>query len=297
MFQKIRNGLRRLLCPELYVERGTYERMKRLLRCEIASLRKRNADLKVQLRHNTHMGLLERAQVFRDLNEMESAIEKHGRALATEMTASLQERIRELETLNRGLMECAAKDPLTGLTNRHGLALQFETAYGGLMRELKTSPRSDICISAIVCDIDHFKRINDAYGHVAGDQVLVEMARRIRQYLGRRAEDAMGYVHARIGGEEFVVILPHADGENAYKQTILFLSEVRKTPFLVNVQGVENDVWLTISAGVATLQLTTDMLLGTPEQRYQRLYEEADAALYQAKETGRDRVIRYQPGM
>lgn len=227
----------------------------------------------------------------------------------TDMILVGEERIRQLERERVELLRRANEDELTGLPNRFGLKERFWAAYAGLKQEL-AKPASvtpdnrqlSVDISEVVIDLDHFKTINDTHGHAAGDQILVEMAKRIRRDLSRRLEDTLGVIYARVGGEEFVVILPHADAAGALKRVTFFAEEVARTPFSVTVDGQETQVWVTISAGVATLQLTPETT-GVPEEEYQKLFERADKALYIAKRPdppsrgthgGRNRVVPYR---
>jgi two-component system cell cycle response regulator len=158
------------------------------------------------------------------------------------------------------------RDSLTELFNhRHSLEV--------LSNELQRVGRYEGGIGVLMIDIDHFKAVNDAHGHQAGDHVLKEIARRLRD--GLRTVDFLG----RYGGEEFLVVLPHT-GEEESRQTAerLRLAIVNR-PF----HAAGHAFPLTVSIGVATYPSTAE----TPDA----LIREADAALYRAKEAGRNRVV------
>jgi diguanylate cyclase (GGDEF)-like protein len=150
-------------------------------------------------------------------------------------------------------------DPLTGLLNRRGLDERFSA-------ELARAAREERPLSVVAIDIDHFKRINDTYGHEAGDRALVRLASTLSEQT--RGAD----ITARVGGEEFLVVLPGTDAERAHE----FAERLR-------VVLAEDDTHppLTISAGVAAAVEPTTAFA---------LTEAADVALYVAKRGGRNRV-------
>lgn len=153
----------------------------------------------------------------------------------------------------------AETDELTGLPNRRGL-------------DRAQSLPGDGCAALLVVDLDHFKRVNDAYGHVAGDTTLRHLARLLRRAL--RTQD----VAARLGGEEFALWLPDADLEVAVEVAERVRRAVETTPVLWNGREIR----LTCSVGVAAVPEST--------RAASNLYAMADAALYRAKEGGRNRV-------
>ena len=175
--------------------------------------------------------------------------------------------------LNRArLLRSGHTDFLTGWHNRRYLQLR-------LKEELARAARDRSTLVCLMLDIDHFKRINDTYGHAAGDEVLREIAHRIETQV--RASD----VAARFGGEEFVVLLPATDGKAARS-----LAERIRVAISANAIAVNRDteVTITTSIGIATcaapaqgddLKTVGDSLLAR-----------ADVALYRAKSEGRDRV-------
>jgi len=129
-------------------------------------------------------------------------------------------------------------------------------------------------MSVTMLDLDHFKKVNDAYGHLVGDEVLKETALRIQATT--RAYDLVG----RLGGEEFVVVHPDADYKQARTIAGRIWEAIGAQPYVI--EG--NKIKVTASLGVATLDLTTENDLTPALQR-------ADRALYNAKKAGRDRVM------
>lgn len=172
------------------------------------------------------------------------------------------------------ILEHATLDALTGLNNRR----QFEARLG---QEVATSKRkkSDLC--CIMLDVDHFKSVNDTYGHLAGDCVLKGVAKIIKNEL--REYD----IACRYGGEEFVIILPFT----AMSEAMFVAQRLRKTIEETNIDisdaKLENTSFLniTISAGVSAFDVESD--------NPQSFYQKADAALYDAKKAGRNRVIAF----
>ena len=160
--------------------------------------------------------------------------------------------------------EQARTDPLTGLSNRRYLNEL-------LVRDIARARRTRESYSVAILDIDHFKRVNDRYGHAAGDQALVHLAFVAKS--GVRETDVI----CRYGGEEFIVLLPGAGAAGAHFVVDRLRMLIEKTPF---VHGSEK-ITIRFSAGVAELQ---------PDEEAAQLVERADQALYQAKRGGRNRV-------
>jgi len=169
----------------------------------------------------------------------------------------------------RRLEELATTDSLTGLTNRHGLRLLLDQA----MRE---ADRLNTPLCAIMLDVDHFKRFNDSYGHLAGDRILQGVAQRLRN--SRRASDIV----CRWGGEEFLVILKNTDLPAAAKVAEDLRARVANASF--HVDGIA--VHTTLSAGVARYR---------PQDVQDGFILRADTLLYEAKEAGRNRVCSEKP--
>jgi diguanylate cyclase (GGDEF)-like protein len=165
--------------------------------------------------------------------------------------------LRELTALSR-------TDALTGLGNRR--------AYDEVLsREHARAVRYRLPLGLILFDVDHFKRVNDAHGHLGGDDVLKGFAA-LAQSLFRETD-----VSFRIGGEEFAIVLPHTAGAGAQEAALRLVTSLAETP----LRAGRSHVTITCSAGVSCLQEGD-----TPAMLVQR----ADAALYRAKEQGRNRV-------
>ncbi len=169
-------------------------------------------------------------------------------------------------SLDRSL-ELAVTDPLTGLNNRRFLDHQLNLA---MARHFKGGAG----LSVLLLDIDFFKKVNDTYGHDAGDEVLKEFARRLG--LNVRSID----MPCRLGGEEFVVLMPETEGEAAATIAERVRAQVADNPFIL-ADGRKLDV--TVSVGVATCTGIGD----SPEG----LLKRADEAVYEAKQSGRNRVV------
>jgi diguanylate cyclase (GGDEF)-like protein len=171
------------------------------------------------------------------------------------------------------LLRSGFTDALTGWNNRRYLQVRMK-------EELARASRDGRNLVCLMLDIDHFKRVNDSYGHIAGDAVLRELAQRIEIEI--RASD----VAARYGGEEFVVLLPDTNTADAARLAERVRDAVGNTPFVL--PGGE-EVGVTVSIGIAEFEVArgeTDLkTLG------ETLIAQADVALYKAKSAGRDRVV------
>ncbi|HZH25669.1 MAG TPA: diguanylate cyclase [Azospirillaceae bacterium] len=167
--------------------------------------------------------------------------------------------------MQQRLLQAATTDPLTELANRRALS---ET----LGRELARARRLEAPLCVLAADIDRFKRVNDAFGHDAGDAVLKHVARVLASNI--RAED----MAARLGGEEFCLVLPTTPIEGAVQLAERIRVAVASSP----AETPAGPVNVTVSIGVAALAL--------PNEGEDELLKRADEALYQAKAGGRDRV-------
>lgn len=189
-------------------------------------------------------------------------VERKSTVLAEQLSLSVAN-IKLRETLR----EQSIRDPLTGLFNRR----YFEET---LEREVQRSKREKTPLSLIVVDVDHFKRVNDTYGHATGDLILREIGGLMR------ACTRGGDVASRIGGEELVMMLPGASLDDAMKKAEQLRLQVRA----LRLKEMNNAIAsVTISVGVSVFPENG----GDPPA----LFGAADAALYQAKHAGRDRVI------
>lgn len=170
------------------------------------------------------------------------------------------------EQSERQLLKIAQTDPLTGLANRARLSDIFE-------RERHRAHRYNTPMTVLALDLDHFKEVNDRYGHETGDMALQHVARIFRECL--RATD----LPARLGGEEFGILLTNTNSPQGLEVAEKIRVAVASTPLTIN-----NDVIrLTLSGGVAEF--------GTDGDTLRQLVREADKRLYEAKDSGRNRII------
>jgi two-component system cell cycle response regulator len=194
-----------------------------------------------------------------DRNEMQARVRTQIRR------KRFSDRLRDSVQLT---MEMAVTDGLTGLHNRRYLERHLAT----LVQQAAAREKP---LSVLVLDIDHFKRINDSFGHAAGDAVLREFSRRMRKAV--RGID----LACRLGGEEFVVVMPDTDTALAVLVGERLRQKIAAEPFAIGDGGKTLEV--TVSVGVCSLISTSDTA--------QALMERADAALYRAKRDGRNRVV------
>ena len=176
-----------------------------------------------------------------------------------------QDRLRNMVTK---AVEFAITDPLTGLYNRRYLDAHLSPRFPA-----PTATAKPVC--ALIFDIDHFKDINDAYGHDAGDDVLQGFADRLR--IGRARHRSR---LPRYGGEEFLLVMPETDAHYAAVVAERLRSEVEKVPFTTSSGAA---IPVTVSIGIAEWRGPSD----TPET----LVKRADRALFAAKRAGRNRVV------
>lgn len=182
-----------------------------------------------------------------------------------EIYAEIEKKQEELLQINSGLVMITNTDKLTGLSNRKYFQEKMEDA-------IKQFNDDNTPMSLLILDIDYFKRVNDTYGHLVGDQVLIQLAKLMK----RIARE--GDVPCRYGGEEFVVILPNTSTEGAKEMGLQYN------------HAVANEIWpgigqLTISVGVSTIQ---------QDDREEQLLDRADRALYYSKLNGRNRVTHFK---
>ena len=167
--------------------------------------------------------------------------------------------------LIKKLGDLALTDPLTKIYNRRYLDLYMKKA-------IPLYQRQGHPMTTIICDIDHFKTINDTYGHIVGDMILQKVVKVIKGII--RDSD----VFVRIGGEEFILILPNCPLEQGMKLAERIRKAVESTKFTYK----EKQIWVTVSLGI------TEYIRG---QDLTQLFERADQALYRAKESGRNRIV------
>jgi diguanylate cyclase (GGDEF)-like protein len=163
-------------------------------------------------------------------------------------------------------LQLSVTDPLTGLGNVRQLG-------DALRRESERASRFGRTLGVLVLDLDHFKEVNDRYGHRAGDAVLVEFAGRVRRVV--REVD----LTFRQGGEEFVILLPETDVAGSLTAARRIGEAIREAPFPLG----DNDISVTVSVGVAVYPRHSRTATG--------ILDAADAALYAAKHAGRDTFV------
>lgn len=181
-------------------------------------------------------------------------------AILTELAGAAMDRIE--------LLQSAATDSLTEALTRRAFKQEAE-------QFISLALRHQYSLSCVVFDIDHFKRVNDTYGHAAGDEVLKAVASTCRAAL--RAGDLFG----RLGGEEFAIILPHIDREGA----IAVAEKLRTAISSQEIRGDYGTLSATASLGVSTLSIVSKDI--------ETLLAQADAAMYQAKHNGRNRCVSW----
>ena len=187
-----------------------------------------------------------------------------------ERTLELHIALQELESANEELERKNVLDELTGLHNRRFYDQK-------ILAEYRRSSRNHTALSLVVIDIDHFKVVNDNYGHLAGDHCLIWLAKHIKKSLKRSTDKAFRY-----GGEEFCLILPDTSAEGA----LLIAEQLRIAISEESFKFQNIEISITISAGISTYQQQKNI---GPEQ----IFSGADKALYQAKHNGRNQTQQY----
>ena len=219
-------------------------------------------DLKQRVRAGVRT-LADRVSAF---GQSEAARIDHAEQTNAELRGQLtamESQVRTLESALAEQRELALKDALTGVHSRGALATRID-------EEIARHARAGHSLGYAIWDIDHFKRINDQYGHPAGDAVLHQVAQTLEQYT--RTSDFV----ARLGGEEFVVLLPNTDAADA----MTIANKLRELLAASRFEWEGQAIPVTVSCGIAVLGET---------ESAQALYERADRALYQAKHGGRNR--------
>ena len=187
----------------------------------------------------------------------------------TRLNQLVRQRTTDLEQANLALNQQARTDFLTRLPNRLAFSEQFELLQRQAIRQ--KSP-----FTLVLLDIDHFKTINDTYGHGAGDVVLSKVAQTLNQRLRQRD------VLARWGGEEFILLLPETSAQGA----LIICEELRQSLMQLMIEYDQQQIAVTATLGIAQLDDVQLELV--------RWQSAADIALYQGKKTGRNKVVIYQ---
>jgi diguanylate cyclase (GGDEF)-like protein len=191
------------------------------------------------------------------------------RHLVAQRTRELEAEKAELVAAREALRRQATRDALTGLWNRPAI-------LDILIREMDRANREGKTLALVLADIDHFKQINDNYGHLAGDDILREAARRMLNNI--RPYDFLG----RYGGEEFLIVLPGLPEQDPHGRLKQLQNAISNEPFRFEDRSVR----VTSSFGAAWLNPTI--------AHVEDLVRRADEALYQAKARGRDRIVFYR---
>ncbi len=202
-------------------------------------------------------------------------IQQHLQQIIDEQTEQLQsanqhlhKTIKDLEQSRLELEQKSRLDPLTHINNRDWFTSLAQS-------QLNIARRNDYPISLLFIDLDHFKQVNDNYGHVIGDHVLEEAAQRIKRCI--RDIDILG----RFGGEEFILLAPYSNKDAAIHLATRIKNAISDTAIHTDKQNI----YITTSIGIYVSEHSDDDL--------KDLLDKADNALYQAKENGRDQYIFY----
>lgn len=206
--------------------------------------------------------IVEYIAIRHDITELEQTKQQ-----LRNLNKAMKNKVDELYSMTNTLEEKAYKDNLTGINNREN----FEDIFSVEIANAKQNNRP---LSLIIFDVDHFKEINDTFGHQAGDIILIDLVNLISDNIKH------GDIFARWGGEEFVILTPSTEISGAYNLAEKLRNVVQSYTF----NFAENK--LTASFGIAQL---------SPEDTKKTLFEKADGALYQAKKNGRNRVEVYIP--
>lgn len=182
-----------------------------------------------------------------------------------EIEIELQAQRRELETLSQ-------TDALTSIYNRGYFNQYFENLW-------HHATRHKIEIALLIIDVDHFKSVNDTYGHLGGDACLVHLAHAINKPINRATDIAVRY-----GGEEFAVLLSGCNPQQSKKMADAIMQSIQQHKFIYQ----DGEIPITVSIGIATL-------VPRPNQKSNELIEQADSALYRSKAAGRNRALLFSP--
>jgi diguanylate cyclase (GGDEF)-like protein len=190
-------------------------------------------------------------------------------AINLSLEEKVHQRTADLKEANAKLQLLSTTDPLTGIANRR----HFEQVFSDI---LGLSKRKQSQISVIMCDIDHFKVVNDTYGHQTGDKVLIAIAKTLQDSLKRNTD-----IVARYGGEEFIIAMYDTDNKGAEA----LAEEIQKKLNNLHFQEMPNKS-VTMSFGISSCQVTHN-------SSSENIVKHADIALYKAKENGRNMIVSF----
>lgn len=242
-------------------------------RQEISALNEKLQDFNHTLEESVRMRTQELEEKNREL-EIEIQARLKAQEELQRINRALDLANKELDRANRQLLAVANQDGLTKLANRRRFDEYLEQTWRQALRDRQT-------LTLILCDIDYFKQFNDTYGHVEGDRCLQTVAETIERAIERPMDLA-----ARYGGEEFALILPNTNlqgGQVVAEKLQIALEQLS----IGHASSLVSDR-ITLSIGVSAL-------LPTPELTAQMLLAATDTALYEAKKSGRARIIAYHP--
>ncbi len=229
-------------------------------------------------RHHACLELIGNRYHIRDLGSTNGTFVDDRKITECELKGDEEIRVGSFifKFLPAGGIEAHYHSTVYSAMTRDGLTGAFNKSFllDALDHEIARSRRSRRPLSVLVMDIDHFKKINDTYGHLVGDEVLREFARRLNQ--SRREDDLL----CRYGGEEFVMILSDTQNREAIPLAERCRQSIADQPFTTSA----GDISVTVSIGIAELDLTDDTATRS------QLIEAADQKLYQAKKSGRNQV-------
>lgn len=232
------------------------------INAQAALMEKQQETLKLQ---NALTETLESARA-----ELEQKVQERTQAV-TEINKKLELEVRERKRAQHAAELLARIDPLTGLFNRRHFSQLAEM-------EFKKAVRYNLPLSILIFDIDHFKDVNDTFGHQIGDKALIHVSHLFEQ--NARKSDVL----ARYGGEEFIALLPNTDFHEAERTAERLRQTIEDADMLIDGQSVR----LTVSIGVASNVISGEI------EDLGLLLKQADAALYEAKNHGRNRVIAFE---
>jgi len=189
------------------------------------------------------------------------------------LAGPMRRRSDDIERQSGQLAEAATTDPLTGVLNRRGLEIRLNKAVGAAIAD--STP-----ITVLMIDVDHFKSVNDDYGHLVGDKVLALLGETLSK--GRRSEDLIG----RWGGEEFLAVLPDCSVEDGNH----IAESIRGAIEALAIETEKGELRITASIGVCGAHIAMDDVVSM-EQCVLDIVSTADERLYAAKESGRNCVV------
>lgn len=242
-----------------------------LVTTAIAARVRRERAEKVSAMHQALELSQEVARLTREKEQIENAANLQLQQEVEQKTRELNEMLEYLQNSNRRLERDSQSDPLTGLHNRRYLDSVFPDTIDQCKRHRSS-------LGVLVIDADHFKKINDNFGHLAGDEVLRKLSTILQKYCRRNLD-----ILVRYGGEEFVMLLPATELEGVLKIAESIRHHVQYAQFWFDDQRVP----VTVSMGV---HVCIPPVHATPEN----LMHKADEALYQAKSNGRNRIEVYK---